>query len=164
MDKASCPTSEGRKYGLWKLDMENNRAIRKCKCCGIPFFYPITKNILEQVKKQYDAINLLEAFIKLPFDDVNLMGYLNVIMEDVVGYVEDDETFKPKTILNNHLYELTSSSYISEENKKFIEKFIYAIKIDDNELFWDTMERFKINNIAELAYFNESNLNKTALK
>lgn len=134
-----CVTdSNERKYGLWELKDEK-MASRKCKCCGVEFERPITKEILNQIKKQYEAIALVESFLILDIEDPNLIGYLNVILEDAVDFIEDDK----KVLLDRKLVDIYNSSIVSEENRMMIDSFRKAIIANDNDLFFDTMEYFK---------------------
>lgn len=117
-DMKQCVTDANeRKYGLWYLRNENT-ASRKCKCCGIDFYYPINKWVLIQIKKQQQALKLLESFLNLSFDDPNFIDYLNVILEDVVDYIEDTETFQPKTLLDKKLTEFSLTYFVSEQSKR----------------------------------------------
>lgn len=148
-DMNKCITDDNnRKYGLWELKNETT-AIRKCKCCNVPFERPITKGILIQIKKQYEATPLLENFLNLSINNPNLIGYLNVILEDVVDYIDDTK----KQLLNNKLHELNQTTLVSNENKIMIENFRKALKSDDNDLFYDTLEHFHIFNQESLNNF-----------
>lgn len=153
--KKCITPDESRKYGLWEIKDENT-AFRRCKCCDIVFERGITKNILNQIKKQYEATVLLESFLSIYPSDVNLIGYLNVILEDAVDYIDDNN----KLLLDQKLHELNSTTFVSEENKIMIENFRKAISNDDNDLFFDTMEYFKVHNVDSLQNFNTNSYSK----
>lgn len=152
-DMNRCITDDNnRKYGLWELKNETT-AIRKCKCCNIPFERPITKGILTQIKKQYEALPLLDSFLNLSLNDPNLVGYLNVILEDVINYIDDNR----KQLFNNKLHEINQTQLISDENKIMLENFRRSIKHNDNDLFFDTLEYFHTFNQETLNNFVEYN-------
>ena len=152
MNEFKCVNDVGRKYGLWSLDEEKNMAVRKCLCCGINFYYPITKNILEEIKKQYEAIVLSKNFINLEISDPNLLGYVNVILSDVIDFIDTPR----KNQLSMKLKEIVVSNYTSFENKIIIEKIIEAINSDNSDLYLDAFEEFKLSNKDNLTSFISS--------
>ena len=152
MNEIKCVNDVGRKYGLWSLDEEKNMAVRKCLCCGIIFYYPITKNILEEIKKQYEAIVLSKNFINLEISDPNLLGYVNVILSDVIDFIDTPR----KNQLSMKLKEIVVSNYTSFENKIIIEKIIEAINSDNSDLYFDAFEEFKLSNKDNLTSFISS--------
>ena len=158
MNKVACVNNEGRKYGLWSIDKENNKAVRKCLCCGIDFYYPIDddKNnnwILEEIRKQDEASKLLDEFKIFDINSPNLVYALNVILEKNV--CDRIDTQKKKQ-LTDKFKEIVASDSISFENMVMIKKFILAIKSNNNDLYFETYEEFKELNYNNLYDFVSS--------
>ncbi len=158
MDEIKCITNGEHKYGLWGFDSKKNMAVRSCKCCGINSYYIDTKYIDEQRKKQDEAILLLNDFIFLEVDDINLIGHLYKMVEDVVDYIDDFNT----RLLLQKMYELSLNSYLSEENKNMINNFIQSKISNDNDLFFDTYEKFIEYNKDDILAFlsNKRNISR----
>jgi tetratricopeptide (TPR) repeat protein len=75
---------------------------------------------------------------------------------NAVDYIDDNN----KLLLDQKLHELNSTTFVSEENKIMIENFRKAISNDDNDLFFDTMEYFKVHNVDSLQNFNTNSYSK----
>lgn len=152
MEKNNC-NEVGHKYGVWDIKGENE-IFRVCVSCGFVEQLPVTAEILEEVKKQIDAGKLLSSFTMLDVSDVNLIGYLNVILNDVVNYVNKDQ----KASLLAKLKEIENGASLTVENKNFIGRLITAINENNLELFYDTYDLFYEYNYEVLSIepINES--------
>ena len=144
-DNRCVNDASSRKYGLWFLK-DDKTVSRKCNCCGIDFDYPITKSALKQIKKQEMASKLLKSFLTVPLDDPNLIGYFNVILEEVVDYIDDAS----KSLLINRISELLNSDYLDDENRlvqtsqylaAYINQATYDLIIVDYELYDSVLDK-----------------------
>ena len=154
MSVNSC--DNGHKYDLWFLSEDMSMASRVCMNCGFVEVIPATKNILEQLKKQVDSKKLLDSFLTLSDEDFNLIGYLNVILDEAYYYINSID----KSMLNDKLKFFVSSNYLSEENKFFIKTFSTAIRDNDINLLCDTLEIFQKFNVESLNNFIDIDVQK----
>lgn len=147
MSVNSC--DNGHKYSLWSLSEDANTASRVCMNCGFLEILPKNDYIEEQVKMQDIAKKLLGDFLALEDENVNLISYLNIMLDGVYYYIDNAS----KSLLNNKLNSFLLSNYISEENKFFIKAFSTAIRDNDINLLCDTLEIFQKFNIESLNNF-----------
>lgn len=128
-------------YGLWQIENENEVS-RTCNNCGFKQKYPTDIDTLKEIKKQEEAKPLLTSFLKISNDDINLIGSIYVILEDVVNFIDNQN----KILLINKLTELKLTAPLTEENKISLDKFITSIKENDTDLLYDTIDFFKKHN------------------
>ena len=151
MEKRDCATN-GHTYSLWNV-MED-KASRTCISCNHVQDYPLTSEILESVKKQYQAIPLMEGFLNVSFDDPNFLGYLDwILKKGIIDYV--DENYKNSLITK--LKAFVTTNFVSEENKLFIGGVIDSIENNNTDLFFDTMEQFREFN-GEIEFVQNNHL------
>lgn len=140
MEKNNCIIN-GHQYGLWQIENENEVS-RTCLTCEQKQTYPMSSDTLKEIKKQQEANKLLTSFLNIPNYDNNLIGYLNIILDDVLNYINTEK----KSLLVTKLAELTANSTLSEENKTLFERITTSIKSNNQEELFDTIEYFKIYN------------------
>ena len=98
MELNNC-TLTGHKYGLWQIENEFGVS-RTCNSCGFQRKLPIDIEILEEIKKQEIAKPLLTSFLSLSINDINLIGSIYVILDDVINYIDNDKKLLLITKLN----------------------------------------------------------------
>lgn len=149
----------GHKYDLWVLSEDASMASRECMNCGFVEVLRAKPYILEQVKKQIEASNMLKGFSKLSIDDPNFMGYLNIMLVDYIDYLY----MRNKIEFSNMLGSVVANSYfLSEKNKLLINKFIELIPStkDTTDSFCETLEKFQLTNIDTINNFIDIEIQK----
>jgi len=149
----------GHKYDLWFLNEDASMASRECMNCGFVEVVPVTKNILEQVKKQVEASNMLKGFSKLSINDPNFIGSLNIMLVDYVDYLYMKNKIEFSNILSNAV---SNSYFLSEKNKSLLNKFIELVPSikDTTDSFCETLEEFQLVNINDINNFIDIDVQK----
>ena len=125
--KEKC--TDKHQYGTWfKLDEKNTA--RECELCGHILKLPNERWKNNQLEKQFLASSLLEGFLLISPDEPNLINYLNIILDDVVDYINKQQ----KKILDEKLRELTLSTFLNNDIKIAINNLRLAILNNDIDL------------------------------
>lgn len=140
MEKNNC-TTNGHQYGLWQIESEKEVS-RTCLNCAYKQKYPMTSDSLKEIKKQQEAAQLLTCFLNVPSYDDNLIGYINIILDDVLNYINFEKT----SLLITKLNEFRENSILNEENKTLIEKIISHIESNNQEELSNIIDYFKLYN------------------
>ena len=156
--------------GIWCIDEDNPKfalRITGNKTLRVP----ITTEILEEIKKQTEPLNLFRAFMKMNPEDINNIGYLITILEACVNRL-DLASQKYLTIKIQQLEQSPNIDPINAELmqkiRKNLEERIYLDanaqdKADNLYIFYDITEQLKMYNKAYLstAINNSSTTTKT---
>ena len=123
--------------GIWYI--EDNMACRIHPETREKITLPLEEETLGQIKKQELASELFESFQKVPNDDINLIGYLDVILNEAFGYLD----LSNKNQLLLRMEEIKNTNFVNEENKVFLNYFISFIKEGRIDAFLEVLEEFK---------------------
>lgn len=143
MEKNNC--TNGHQYGLWQIENEKEVS-RICLTCNYKQIYPKTSEVLKEYKQQIIAIKYLNHFLKVSGDDDNLISFINLIFDDVLGFIGPEHT----SILLVKLNEFREKSTLSEENKTSLEQIISHKKNNNLEELYKEIDKFKSNNYFTL--------------
>ena len=151
----SCVDNK-HKYGLWEI--KEGMACRTCKHCGIQEkFKTEDKDVYHQeIEKQKEANLFIRAFNNVDNHDEKIVGYLNVILDDYVNYLNDEDLI----LLIKKMDGLESSNEIDIQNSIHIKKLCYALKTSNLDDFFDNLEKFQeynANYFATILNNNETN-------
>ena len=155
--------------GIWCIDKDaqnialkfsGNKTIR----------VPATKEILETIKKQIEANKIFTSFKQLNPEDENIIGYLNLILDDYVNYLDYNNLNDLASIMK----QIKQSNKIDLQNATFIEMLRINLetrikleksnqeKSDNLDSFYNIFEQFQTYNKS---YFVESYIdNKPSTK
>lgn len=123
--------------GIWYT--EGNMVCRIHPETREKIILPIDEETIEQLKKQEIAAKLFEGFQNVSNDNINLIGYLNVILNEAFGYLD----LNGKNQLLLRMEEIKNTNFITDENKVFLNYFISFIKEGKNDAFLEVLEEFK---------------------
>ena len=140
MEKNNCATN-GHRYDLWQIENEKEVS-RTCLDCVHKQIYPMTSDSLKEIKKQQEATQLLTNFLNVSSYNNNLIGYINIILDDVLNYIN----FEKASLLITKLNEIRENSILNEENKTLIEKIICHVKSNNQEELSNVIDYFKLYN------------------
>ena len=142
----SC-VNNNHKYGLWEINESENLACRTCKNCGYKEEFLKEDIHDKEIKKQKEADLFFKAFDKVDINDLNIIGYLNVILDDYVNYLDNDA----KNLLLTKMEMLENSNIIDVNNSMYLKKLSSSLKSNDIDVFLDELELFQEYNAV---YFN----------
>lgn len=157
MEKNNC-TLTGHTYDIWEL-YDESHVSRKCLDCNYEEILPSGIDTLKQIKLQQEALPLLNSFLNISINDEAIIGYINVIINDCLPFINQDNKFK----LMKKLNEVTHSSSLSEENKLLLNNLITSIKERNNDLQYDTIDYFEKYNqeaLSSVIISSKTNLTK----
>ena len=131
----------GCQYGLWSVDEKLNICFRKCIKCSNIEELPLTKEILNEIKKQKIAKHYLNHWIEKKTDDYYLssLGGVYVIFSEYLSYFGKEE----KESIFNKLNEISLSPNNSMINLEYLNYFKMHIRnycYDDE--FYDVLDKF----------------------
>ena len=112
MEKNNC-TLNGHKYDLWE-SINESQVSRTCKECNYTEILPKTKETTQEIEKQEEAKKLLTAFLLLEPNEPNIIGYINLMQEDVENYLNNHH----KIILYNKISEICSTLSIEQQQNR----------------------------------------------
>lgn len=129
--------------GIWCLDKENENMAVKIVNATKTIKVPVTTEILEEIKKQIEAEKLFIAFCQLNNEDENIIGYLDLMLNDYINFLTPEN----KNILINKMAEIKLSSRIDNQNISHLHNLETSLKENDIETFYDTLDEFHTYNI-----------------
>jgi hypothetical protein len=106
---------------------------------------------------QKEAKIFLENLKKVKSDDSNIIGYLNLILDDYINFFD----FEELASLIEKMKEIVLSSQIDIKNATNIQTLIGNLNNGDIESFYDSLEEFQKYNEALLS--NTVNLASTPI-
>ena len=112
MEKNNC-TLTGHKYDLWE-SINESQVSRTCKECNHVEVLPKTEETSKEIIKQEEAKKLLTAFLLLEPNEPNIIGYINLMQEDVENYLNNHH----KIILYNKISEIYSTLAINQQQNR----------------------------------------------
>lgn len=142
----SCVDNK-HKYSLWEINESDGLACRTCKNCGNEEKFLADDFHFQEIKKQKEADLFFKAFNKADNHDENIIGYLNVILDDYINYLEDTKL----NILINKMEELENSSVIDVQNSMFLKNFGQSLKTSNFDDFLDCLDSFQEYNASYFA-------------
>ena len=102
---------------VWCIDEDNqNQALRVTGNKTV--IIPKTPEILEEIKKQIEAIKLFKGFKMVNPEDENIIAYLNIIFEDCINHLDLDS----QTALINKMKQIEESKNIDIQNASYIQQ------------------------------------------
>ena len=142
--------------GIWCIDNTNpNMAL---KISGEKIIkVPLTKEILEEIKRQIEANKLFKFFQQVNINNEHIIGYLNLILDDYVNFLDTDN-------LNNLIIEMTKLEkvdHIDTTNILYITKLRTCLETNKTETFYETLEQFQNYNQK---YFTNAFLSENSIK
>ncbi len=123
--------------GLWIINELSNTAYRTTGEKRIEV--PITKEILEEIKRQVEAEQYFQLFQKVNIQDDKIIGYLNFMLDDYYHYLSTDnqEKFRKKMQL------IPESNVVDVQNAFYIQKIYHNLEEKDIHRFCDSLEEFQ---------------------
>lgn len=103
---------------------------------------PLSKEILEVIKKQIEANKIFNAFQKINNDDTNIIGYLNLILDDYVNFLD---TYSLSQLIGR-LKAIEESNYLDSQNIIYVGQLRTNLESKDIESFYDILEQFQSHN------------------
>lgn len=138
---------------IWCIDKNNsNIAIKQTNTKTIKV--PITTEILEEIKKQIEASLIFKAFQKVTPEDKNLIGYINLILNDYINFLDEDTLNK----LIIELKKMEQSNQLDNQNNLYLNNMIHSLEINDRENFEELLEQF--SNYNQNHFFEEQTTKK----
>lgn len=145
-------------YGLWSIDKQTNVAFRSCENCGFHEEFKATEEYHQEVKKQKEAELFFKAFQMVENHDEHIIGYLNLILDDYVNYLEKDSL----NLLITKMEALSTSDKLDVQNALFVNQLQKFLRLNNVEAFQEGLEQFQNYNAPYLngALTNEGNINR----
>lgn len=129
--------------GVWCFDKENENMAVKVVNNTKTIKVPVTTEILEEIKKQIEAEKLFIAFCQLNNEDENIIGYLDLMLNDYINFLTPEN----KNILINKMKEIELSSRLDNQNISHLHNLETNLKENDIEAFYDNLDDFHTYNI-----------------
>lgn len=138
--------------GVWCIDKNNqNMAFRISNDTTLTI--PLNTEILEEMKKQLEASKVFNAFQQVSLDNVHIIGYLNLILDDYVNFLDKDSLTK----LLTKMKQIEETNYLDPQNATYINHLRTSLEIDNIENFYDALEQFQSYNSEYFASILENN-------
>lgn len=129
MDNNSCVNHE-HQYGLWNIDREKKIVWRTCEKCQFTRELPITSEVTMQIKKQEEAARIFKAFQLVKDEDINIINYLEIILEDYINYLNKEDF---KTLIKRIKY-LEKLDIIDAQNILYLNQLDTYFTLDNLDL------------------------------
>lgn len=143
MNNKSC-TDNMHKFGLWDINFSKNIAWRCCDKCGIRHEFPITDEIADEVNKQEEAAKIFRAFQLVNDDDSNILNYLELILEDYLGYLSKQNVI----LLFKRIKKLEKKNIIDAKNMLYLYQLETYLVIDNLDSLSDSEEFISFDEIS----------------
>lgn len=129
--------------GIWCLDKTNPDMAVKVVGANKIISVPVTTEILGEIKKQIEAEKIFMAFSQLNNEEENIIGYLDLILNDYINFLTPDS----KNVLINKMKEIELSSQIDNQNIFHLKNLETGLKENDIEKFYDALDEFHTYNV-----------------
>lgn len=132
--------------GIWCIDEDNpNQALRVTGNKTV--IIPLTKEVLEEIKKQIEASNLFRGFKQVDPEDENIIAYLNIIFDDSISRLDLDSltalTNKMKQIEESKNIDIQNASYIQQIRTNIEQRIVLTINDQEKEENINVFETLK---------------------
>ena len=158
---------EGNMYDIWTLNKDMTMASRNSINSNIKQEVPVTKEILEMIKKQEIAKKELEKFIATPENHTNILTQIHPLINKHLDYLDKNSmkqlSEKMITIGQSDQINIKISQYFSLFTE-YINRKINGIRLDDEseELFESVVAKFQ-KDILEITKIEQHNIGKSPI-